>query len=163
MPDKPEKLTINKSTGITLGVVLVIIGATVWITNVAAKADGNEKDISVIVTKLDAEIEARRDLNESIVALTGRLDGFNNRLDDFDMRLDGVSQRSQSVTLTVSSSPPSAHTLLVQPEQREQTVKPQPSQPSQPPKEDPAPDPQPTFLGQVQMLPCNLLNVLCQE
>lgn len=154
MSDPSTKTTIiTKGTAISLGVVLILMGAVYAYAKLEAKTDQNTVNIATLVERIDKQVEVdekqngiNQELNENIITLKAQLD----------------SLKTGSTIVSVAPSRPTPPVVVVSSQDGQ-------IQPQSPPQEsEPQPEPappqtpqQPTLVGFLQDAPCGLLGIFC--
>jgi hypothetical protein len=66
--------TITEDTGISISVVMIIVGIVIWVTEVKLNADDLAKNVSNISQKQDAYSVELQKIDERLSRIEGKLD-----------------------------------------------------------------------------------------
>lgn len=123
-------LTINKTTGISIGLILILAPAVFWgisaWTRVQAQTERNTNDITGIFGKLD-------ELNSNLVETNGNIIGLN-------ARLDALVNQQNTPTVTVIPTQPRVQLTVVRNTAMQPSNPQQGIQPSTPPQKETEPE-----------------------
>ena len=76
--------TISKETPVTLGVVVIIIGGVVWLTNIQSKAAANSQNIVEMKSNLSQQKEdfkqAQNTTNDRLLKIVEKLSKIEGKL-----------------------------------------------------------------------------------
>jgi hypothetical protein len=140
-----EKLTINKSTTISVGIVVLIVGATFFVARLEAASGQHSKDIASLAGRIDRQIEVNEQQNDTNQEL-------NENIIKLNARLDNLSQQQSSIVTVVPVRQVGSQIIIerntgMQPNGRapqQHGVQPTPPQSPRPPEQ-----PEPSLLADV--------------
>ena len=80
MTEPKKNGTINRQSAISVGVVVLIIAAVVWIVSATTKTEAQIENVAEVVRNLDDDYVPRRELDQRLKNIEGSVERIENYL-----------------------------------------------------------------------------------